>query len=158
MRIWHYELLPYLPDRQFRGQLRELVAILHDWRDKGKTNHLLINKVMEYRKSDLLLYFRIYRQEYLSRYKKDIKPAICKEFYDFGKVDDCYRDNPPFESWHDEEYLDLNMANLYEKHLAVGNSRVTDEEWERLVDGYNKITGNCYVLKRKLITTIEHLQ
>ena len=24
MRMWHVELLPYLPDMQFRGQLREL--------------------------------------------------------------------------------------------------------------------------------------
>lgn len=26
MRLWHYRLFPYLPDLQFRGQLRELVA------------------------------------------------------------------------------------------------------------------------------------
>ena len=36
MRLWHYRLLPYLPDAQFKGQLREMVAIMHDWRDKGK--------------------------------------------------------------------------------------------------------------------------
>lgn len=53
IRIWHYQLLPYLPDAQFKGQLRELVAIMHDWRDKGKTNHLLINKVMEYPKNSI---------------------------------------------------------------------------------------------------------
>lgn len=45
MRIWHYQLLPYLPDAQFKGQLRELVAIMRDWKRKGKTNHVLINKV-----------------------------------------------------------------------------------------------------------------
>lgn len=54
MRLWHYRLLPYLPDAQFRGQLRELVAIMRDWRDKGKTNHVLINAVMEYPKNTLL--------------------------------------------------------------------------------------------------------
>ena len=53
IRIWHYWLLPYLPDAQFKGQLRELIAIMHDWRDKGKTNHLLINKVMEYPKNSI---------------------------------------------------------------------------------------------------------
>ena len=53
MRIWHIDLLYYIPDSQFKGQLRELVAIMHDWRDKGKTNHLLINGVMEYQKNDL---------------------------------------------------------------------------------------------------------
>lgn len=47
MRLWHYKLLPYLPAAQFKGQLRELVAILHTWRDKGQTNHILINRVME---------------------------------------------------------------------------------------------------------------
>lgn len=29
MRLWHCELLPYLPELQFKGQLRELVAIMH---------------------------------------------------------------------------------------------------------------------------------
>ena len=44
MRLWHYRLFPYLPDLQFRGQLRELVAIMHDLRDKGQTNHFGIGK------------------------------------------------------------------------------------------------------------------
>jgi uncharacterized protein (TIGR02328 family) len=60
MRIWHYALLPYLPDAQFKGQLRELVAIMHDWRDKGTTNHLLINRVMDYPKEELYNYFILY--------------------------------------------------------------------------------------------------
>lgn len=34
MRIWSYQTLPYLSGMQFKGQLRELVAIMHDWRDK----------------------------------------------------------------------------------------------------------------------------
>ena len=28
MRLWHYKLLPYLPDAQFKGQLRELIESL----------------------------------------------------------------------------------------------------------------------------------
>jgi hypothetical protein len=36
------------------------------------------------------------------------------------------------------------MANLYEKHLGRGKSRITDAEWERLVQGYKKITGEEY--------------
>ena len=50
MRLWHHKLLRYLPEAQFKGQLREMVAIMRDWRDRGTTNHLLINKVMEYDK------------------------------------------------------------------------------------------------------------
>ena len=53
MRLWHYELLPYLPELQFKGQLRELVAIMKDIKSKGTTNHILINKAMEYPKTQL---------------------------------------------------------------------------------------------------------
>ena len=68
MRLWHYKLLPYLPAAQFKGQLRELVAILHTWRDKGQTNHILINRVMEYPKADFYGYFLEYAFQYQQRY------------------------------------------------------------------------------------------
>jgi uncharacterized protein (TIGR02328 family) len=76
MRIWHTALLPYLPDLQFKGQLRELVAIMHDWRDKGTTNHILINKVMEYPKEDLFRYTVVYDEECIERYGKSIGEKI----------------------------------------------------------------------------------
>ena len=40
MRLFHYALIPYLPELQFKGQLREVIAIMRDWRDKGTTNSL----------------------------------------------------------------------------------------------------------------------
>lgn len=83
MRIWHYELLPYLPDKQFKGQLRELVAIMHTWRDRGNTNHLLVNRVMDYDKGELTFYFMLYEQEYFRRYSKWPKLELKKEFMEF---------------------------------------------------------------------------
>lgn len=146
MRLWHYALLPYLPDAQFKGQLRELVAIMHDWRDKDKTNHLLINRVMDYSKHDLETYFNLYEQEYHRRYNKWL-PEKGLEFADFGDTEnrvvlDWLR--PVFVGWHNKEYLRVCMANLYEKHLGVGKSRITDEEWARLCRGYKEITGERY--------------
>jgi hypothetical protein len=39
------------------------------------------------------------------------------------------------------------MANLYEKHFfGVGKSRITDEEWKILLDGYKTITGEDYMI------------
>lgn len=142
IRIWHYRLLPYLPDAQFKGQLRELVAIMRDWRDRGKTNHVLINKVMEYPKAELTFYFALYYRRYYERYGVNIKFPIYQEFVDFGceDIDKC-SDVPLFKDWHNQTYLDICMWNLYEKHLAVGKSRVTDKEWARLCDGYKKIAG-----------------
>lgn len=145
MRIWHTELLSYLPDRQFRGQLRELVAIMRDWKNKGTTNHILINKVMEYPKSHLTKYFEVYAQEYKKRYDKEIDISYLYEFVEFSRYEE--KPNKPFNEWHNNEYLRCNMANLYEKwKFASGNSRITDNEWEILLLGYKIITGKRYVI------------
>ena len=143
MRLWHYELLPYLPDAQFKGQLRELVAIMHDWRDKGKTNHLLINMVMEYPKNDLVRYFLEYEVEYHKRYGK----WLTKQWEEFKAFKDDGKNSCIFEGWHNKEYLRVCMANLYEKHyMGIGKSCITDEEWARLCEGYEQITGEKYVI------------
>lgn len=144
MRLWHYKLLPYLPDMQFRGQLREAVAIMRDWRDKGKTNHLLINRVMEYSKADLASYFWYYHEQYSIRYKVE-KMELVHEFIEFSELEP-FRPRP-FEGWHDDGYLRVCMANLYEKHFyGVGKSRISDDEWATLTDGYKTITGEEYRL------------
>ena len=162
MRVWDYRLLPYLPDAQFKGQLRELVAIMHDWRNKGITNHLLINRVMSYDKKELMSYFNRYCEAMRKRYKKGIKCDTIIEFlefsgYKFGSgyltdpftssvfFTDEYEDKPIFDGWHNKEYLRVCMANLYEKHIfGIGKSHITDEEWARLCEGYKAITGEDY--------------
>ena len=151
MRIWHYKLLPYLPDAQFKGQLRELVAIMHDWRDKGKTNHLLINKVMEYQRAELVRYYLAYEAEWKKRYRNWIDQKYWAEFKEFmlAPFEDADRDRKTSfsDGWHNKEYLRVCMANLYEKHVfGVGKSRITDEEWMRLCEGYREITGEEYAI------------
>ncbi len=144
MRLWHYELLPYLPELQFKGQLRELVLIGKDLLKKGKTNHLLINKVMEYPNTELAGYFFEYAKEYEKRYAKKPKEET---YVLFGILSGYTTYTPCFDGWHNKEYLRVCMANLYEKHVfGVGKSRITDEEWQRLVDGYKQITGEEYVI------------
>ena len=145
MRLWHYKLLPYLPDAQFKGQLRELVAIMHDWRDKGKTNHLLINRVMDYPKSELTEYFVWYDVVHTNRYNRTVGDKYYKEFASFGYKSQCVE--KIFDGWHNTEYLRVCMANLYEKHhFGIGKSRITDEEWQRLCEGYKAITNEDYVI------------
>ena len=144
MRIWHFALLPYLPELQFKGQLRELVLIMRQWRNKGHTNHLLINMVMEYPKNDFARYFVYYEAIYHKRYGK----WLTKQWEEVKAFDDTPIDNRSkgvFTGWHNKEYLRVCMSNLYEKHVfGVGKSRITDEEWQRLIDGYKEITGEDY--------------
>jgi uncharacterized protein (TIGR02328 family) len=162
VRLWSVDLLKFLPDLQFKGQLREMMLILHQWRDEGKTNHLLINKVMEYDKRHLTSYFLRYCEEYKKRYRKEIDRGIVWEFLEFAnyKKDEDYKFSiitnkivsvrlvkEIFPDWHNKEYLRVCMANLYEKHIfGVGKSRITDEEWETLLRGYKEITGENYVI------------
>lgn len=151
MRLWHYKLLPYLPDMQFKGQLRELILILHDYRDKGHTNHLLINRVMNYPKEDLYDYFILYCNEYNNRYRKEVSLKYKKEFFQFvfGNTDKAIRGTHGdiFEEWHNKEYLRINMANLYEKYkYGVGKSKIKEEEWKVLLSGYSTITNEEYII------------
>ena len=135
---------------------------MHDWRDKGKTNHLLINRVMEYDKKHLTSYFLRYREEYRKRYYKEIDRGIVWEFLGFAnyKKDEDYKFSIStneiisvrlvkdiFKDWHNKEYLRVCLGNLYEKHkFGIGKSRITDEEWARLREGYEQITGEPYAI------------
>lgn len=146
MRLWSVDLLEFLPDLQFKGQLREMMLILRDWRDKGHTNHLLINMVMEYPKNDFARYFVYYEALYHKRYGK----WLTKQWEEFKAFDDTpldKRSNGVFTGWHNKEYLRVCMANLYEKyHFGVGKSKITQGEWDRVLQGYKEITGEDWKL------------
>lgn len=143
MRIWSWQLIPYLPELQFKGQLRELVVIMRDWRDKGHTNHLLVNQVMEFPKAHLCWYFELYREEYKRRYGKGINPNIVKEFEDFKQPTTI--ELKLFSWWHNKEYLRVCMSNLFEKYkFGRGKSCITETEWQRLLEGYKYLTNENY--------------
>lgn len=143
VRLWHYKLLPYLPELQFKGQWRELVLVLNDWKYRGKTNHLLINKVMDYSKNDLFNYYLKYAHEYHKRYNKLNASAKFDEFASFAEDPTVHRDI--FKGWHDKDYLRVCVANLYEKYYyGVGKSKISQQEWDRVLSGYKKITGEDY--------------
>ena len=142
MRLWHYKLLPYLPEAQFKGQLRELVAILHRVKKHGTPNHMLVNQVKYYHESELTGYFMLYNEEYKKRYGKPVADIFKQEFLEYSRGVSCWQ---PFEGWHDNRYLKVCMANLYEKHyFAEGKSQITIYEWSKLLNGYEQITGERY--------------
>ena len=144
MRLWNFMMIPYLPDNQLRGQWRECALIADGIQKNGTPNHLLVNKVMEYPYDEFATYCKMVSQEMFNRgFNKTIKSEERIYFKPWRYV----YDKPIFDGWHNKEYLRVCMANLYEKHVfGVGKSRITDEEWQRLVDGYKQITGEDYVI------------
>ena len=153
MRMWHYRLLPYLPDLQLKGQLRELIAIMHNWRDKGLPKHMLVNNVVMYPKTDFYTYFEFYKFYYESRFGKSFNKKYVKEFQDFCGIPETMTEkealmNIPniYTNWHTKEYLRICMANLYEKYIysCLGTSAIDSQDWNLLCSGYKAITGEEY--------------
>ena len=62
MRLWHYDLLPYLPNSQLIAQWRELNTIY-----AKPVNHILINYVYEYDRVHLLAYSLLVLNELQNR-------------------------------------------------------------------------------------------
>ncbi len=122
MRLWHKDLLPYLPKQQLVAQWCELNSI-YAKQDK----HILINYVYEYDKTDLYYYSilvinemkkRIYKIRNFDKYNK-----YFQEYKD--KIALFYTENI-FKNHQNEEYLKICCWNLYEKYLR-GQEGFTDE-------------------------------
>ena len=131
MRLWHKELIPVLPRNQLIGQWRECCALAKGIAETGKTNHILINRIMEYPLEHFYRYcgrvcaHMIERGYYadpnvLLKYTNDVD---CKNaFWNAGTV--------PFHElffgWHNERYLLQCYYNLQEKYDCGG---ISEEEF-----------------------------
>lgn len=141
MRLWHHELLPYLPKQQLLGQWRELNSIY-----ANQNKHILINFVYEYEKSDLFIYSLMVIKEMLKRKYKLNLDKFCNYFdrthsflfdtYIYNITSNIktideeieWRD-VPFSNHMNNEYLKICCWNLYEKYLR-GQEGFTDEAIE----------------------------
>ena len=154
MRLWHKDLIPYLPDLQLKGQWRECALIADALAKNGTPNHLLVNRIVKCMPMNFSLYIRLVVTQMKSRGFFVSNSSIEKVVSNLAKwnskqkmfqFSDIIKATDAFLDWHNKEYLRVCMANLYEKHhFGIGKSRITDEEWKRLCDGYKNITGEEY--------------
>ena len=63
MRLWHQDLLCVLPRQQLMGQWRECCLIAKNIAEKGKPNHILVNRIMDYSLSHFYFYAIAVRNE-----------------------------------------------------------------------------------------------
>lgn len=114
MRLWHYELLQYLPNKQLLGQWRELNVIF-----KKQKKHILINYVYEYPIEELLGYTYLVIEEMQKR-GFEIKIKSVKNCYDyFGDKflnEDIKVPSNVFLQHHNFRYLLQCFYNLQEKY------------------------------------------
>lgn len=137
MRLWHYQLVPFLPRQQLLSQWRECVCIAKSIHEKGTPNHILVNKIIDYPISEFNNYCNIILSEMIRRGYKVNKASIQKlrDYVGF-EVNNQSKYDHPFCWWHTPRYLDQCMSNLEEKYDCGG---VTEEEWDELCAGYYMI-------------------
>ena len=133
MRLWHKDLIPVLPDKQLIGQWRECCAIAGNIAKLGTPNHLLVNRIMNYKLSHFYMYcslvaYQMYdrgfkinqrsKEKIMSITDQDIRMG--SEFIGYDQL---------FAGWHDERYLRQCCYNLQEKYDCGG---MTDAEWRKI--------------------------
>ena len=149
MRLWHYDLLDVLPKQQLCSQLRECVAIAKDIYEKGTTNHILINPIMDYDLNHFRYYCILVIQEmekrgynvsdktkdklnkYINHYKEMMIMQTTRIFILNNEYNDGYREL--FDDWHTDRYLKQCLYNLEEKYDRGG---ITQEEWNKIYNKY----------------------
>ena len=138
MRLWHKDLLPYLPRQQLLGQWRECCLIAKNIAEKGTPNHILVNKIMNYPIDHFIKYTELVCEEMDKRYYKINYNNFDKWIlFASGLPVDNYE---LFNNWHNFTYLRQCYYNLQEKHDCNG---VNDMEWEIFERGYDDLTS-CY--------------
>lgn len=132
MRLWHIDLIPYLPKKQLQGQWSELNSIF-----KKQDKHILINYVYDYPKQ----YLWEYTMTLLIEMKK--RNINIKSITNADNYFDGLGEIPPkiLNFWrfteHDNEYLTICYWNLREKYIR-GQKDFTKEIWEKLDKFYKE--------------------
>ena len=131
MRLWHKDIIPYLPKGQLLAQWRELNSIF-----AKEDNHILINYIYQYEKHFLFHYTNLVTDEMLNRgikvrsYEKFNKYFTCLSEPQSGKKEFIKNFNEDFEE-HDSFYLLVCYYNLAEK-FARGQKDYPVELFKKL--------------------------
>lgn len=129
MRLWHWGLIPVLPDKMLVSQWRECIAIKRQW-EKGTLNHKLVNYVMNYDKT----YFFHYVTKIVTEFTVRNIKSNYKLFQEIGEFclkteKDIILSNHCCYPEHNERYLKQCYYNLQEK---ADRGIITQKEWEKI--------------------------
>lgn len=130
MRLWHIDLIPYLPKSQLVAQWRELNSIF-----KKQDNHILINYIYDYPKDYLYVYaMKVTEEMRARRYKINSFTNFVTYFKGINLMDGIPASLRYKE--HNNTYLTICYYNLKEKYLR-GQKDFDEKTWHRL-DGFYK--------------------
>lgn len=142
MRLWHVDLIPYLPRRQLLSQWRECMAIARNLAEKGTPNHVLVNRILDYAAGDFSAY-GICVQEEMAKRGCEVSADARGKFYDYVVAWNQSRGPSAipsniweiFPKWHNDRYLRQCLFNLQEKHDC---GAISGKEWEIIEKRFSK--------------------
>ena len=135
MRLWHKDLIEFLPREQLVAQWRELSAIAGNIKTKGTPNHILVNKIMDYPFNHFITYAAAVRQEMTYRGYRTMDSvwnkitSVANNDYNILPLDEIYK------NWMNNKYLDICFYNLLEKYDCGG---ITEKDWDNIFTGYRR--------------------
>ena len=130
MRLWHYKLIPVLPNQMLVSQWRECIAIKRQW-EKGTLKHRLVSYVKDFPK----ILFRNYILDIITEMeKRNIK--YNDKYFDELLV---FTNDMPLKTitffinypTHNDRYLKQCYYNLQEKY---DRGIISEEEWQKIED------------------------
>lgn len=137
MRLWSYQLLPYLDDFHIVAQWRELLAIKGAIDKNGTPNHRLVNKVLKYNIQDFKNYTACVVCE-LKKRKIKYSNSKWEEIRDWDSPhfnNDRYFGAKYYIGWHEGRYLTQCYFNLQEK---MDCGIVSETAWNKINNFYIK--------------------
>ena len=143
MRLWHSDLIPYLPRSQLVAQWRELNSIF-----KKQDKHILINYIYNYPKEYLWHYTAKVIDEMQDRnikirsYVNEYEYFKCRPDEDYNEHDDKIRRSNAYKyrfKEHNDEYLTICYYNLKEKYIR-GQKDFDEKTWHKLDNFYKTRT------------------
>ena len=127
MRLWHYKLIPVLPNAMLVSQWRECIAIKRQW-EKGTLKHRLVSYVKDYDG----IYYSTYVVKVVMELKyRNIK---IKDKYFYEILQFCrHKSTIGYGGYdypeHNDRYLKQCYYNLQEKY---NRGIITKEEWQKI--------------------------
>lgn len=136
MRLWHIDLIPYLPRQQLVSQWRECCCIARSIVLNDTPNHILVNRIMDYPMVHFAVYSNLVAGEMAIRgYKVD--PQKMKQWLTKIEHNQPFGDKGLFPDWHNNIYLRQCLYNLEEKAICGG---IPANEWRIIYEQYKNFT------------------
>lgn len=133
MRLWHYKLIPVLPNKMLVSQWRECLAIKRQW-EKGTLKHRLVSYVMDYDKAYFCNYVTLIACE-MEKRKIKFQEKYLDELFNFSANLNTFI--PAMYREHNNRYLRQCLYNLEEKAMR---NIINKEEWQKIYNEFKNFT------------------